>query len=132
LIRTILFLFREFRNWQDDYVSRELSVSIQEYKRLESGLDKVDLATALKLSELYSAPPLFFLSKNYSNDFSIIYSHCHFENSNGYVNHLYHDNEDLVKAKDQTIQLLKEAVVQLQKENEKLLERLLTKQEDQL
>jgi transcriptional regulator with XRE-family HTH domain len=127
-MNSALFSFRKFRNWQESDVSKKLSLSVQEYIDLERGIQRVDVETALKLSELYLAPPHLFLSKNSSGDFSIIYSHCHFENSNGYVNHLYHDNEDLLKAKEQTIQLLKHAVVQLHKENEKLLQRLFTQQ----
>jgi transcriptional regulator with XRE-family HTH domain len=122
-----LLSVRQFRNWLEKDVAKELAITVEEYKDLESGVKKIDAETALKLSILYLAPPQIFLSNSYYNNFSIIYSHCHFENSNGYVNHLYHDNEDLLKAKDQTIQLLKEAVVQLQKENEKLLERLFMK-----
>jgi transcriptional regulator with XRE-family HTH domain len=126
-MNSVLHSFREFHNWKEEDVADKISTTLQAYKNLELGIEKMDEETALKLSELYLAPPQFFLSNSYSNDVSIIYSHCHFENSNGYVNHLYHDNEDLLKAKEQTIQLLKEAVVQLQKENEKLLERLFMK-----
>lgn len=120
-MNSALYSFRQFRNLQESEVSKELAISVQEYKDLESGIQKIDVETALKLSELYLAPPHFFLSKNNSNDFSIIYSHCQFENSNGYVNNLYNDSELVLKVKSEIIQVLKEEIEQLRKQNTKLL-----------
>ncbi len=125
-MNSALYSYRQFRNWQVSDVSKVLSISEQEYKDLESGIQKVDVETAIKLSELYLAPPHLFLSENPSSGFSIIYSHCHFEKSNGYVNHLYNDSEALLKVKDEIIQLLKEEVEQIRKQNAQLL-RLLKK-----
>ena len=120
-MNSALYSYRQIRNWQESDVSKELSISVQEYKDLESGIQKVDVETALKLSELYLAPPHLFLSKNPASDFSIIYSHCHFEKSNGYVNHLYNDSEAVLKVKDEIIQLLKEEIERLRKQNTQLL-----------
>jgi transcriptional regulator with XRE-family HTH domain len=120
-MNSALYSYRQFRNWQESDVSKELAISVQEYKELESGIQKVDVETALKLSELYLAPPHLFLSKSNSNDFSIIYSYCKFENSNGYVNNLYKDSEVVLEVKDEIIQLLKEEIEQLRKQNTKIL-----------
>ena len=126
-MNSVLHSFREFHKWKEKDVADKISISVNDYKNLEVGIDKMDVETALKLSELYSAPPQIFFAKDLANNVSIIYSHCHFESGNGYVNHLHNDNESLIKAKDQTIQFLKEEVVRLQKENEKLFEKLFAK-----
>jgi transcriptional regulator with XRE-family HTH domain len=125
-VNSVLCLYRQFRNWQESDVSKELSISVQEYKDLESGFKKIDAETALKLSELYLAPAQFFLFKNSSFELSIIYSKCHFQNSNGYVNNLYNDSEAILKVKDEMLQMLKEEVKLLRELNEKLIEFLKT------
>lgn len=118
-----LAAFRKYKNWEQENEAKELSISLEEYKDLESGLDSVDAETALKLSELYRVPPQFFLT-NDSTHLSVIYSHCNFENSNGYVNHLYHD-EKLAAAQEKEIQLLREEVKRLQNQNEQLVQSIL-------
>jgi transcriptional regulator with XRE-family HTH domain len=126
-MNSVLHSFREFHGWNEKDVADKISMSLNDYKNLEAGLEKMDVETALKLSQLYSAPPHFFITMDFANSVSIIYSHCHFESGNGYVNHLHNDNESLIKAKDQTIQFLNEERIRLQKENEKLFEKLFAK-----
>ncbi len=121
-----LFYFREFRNWQPENVAKGLEISAEEYKNLEVGLNAVDAETALKLSQLYQAPPQLFLIHNSSPHSSVIYTHCNFENSSGYVNHLY-QNDQLVAVKNEEIKLLKDEVMRLQKQNDQLLHSILSK-----
>jgi hypothetical protein len=127
-MNSVLHSFREFHNWKEKDVADKISIPVKNYKNLELGIEKMDVETALKLSNLYSAPPQIFFTKNFSFDVSIIYSQCHFENGNGYVNHLYSDDEKFIKAKDETIQFLKEEISRLKKENEKLLDILFAKE----
>jgi transcriptional regulator with XRE-family HTH domain len=116
-----LLLYRQFRNWQEHDLASRLTISVEDYKNMEAGVEEVDLETALKLSDLYLAPAHIFLKRNYTNEFSIIYSQCHFEDSNGYVNHLYNENEAVLKVKDETIQMLKEEIKRLQNANDQLI-----------
>jgi transcriptional regulator with XRE-family HTH domain len=125
-VNSTLFLFRQYRNWQESDVSNGLSISMKEYNDLECGNQDVDVETALRLSELYFAPPELFLSKKSSSHFSIIYSQCHFQNSNGYVNNLCNESESILKAKDEMIQSLKEEVELLRKLNDRLIASLKT------
>jgi len=121
----MLFSFRVFRKLEPEDVAKELAVSLDEYKDLEFGLDNIDAEMAIQLSALYQAPPQFFLANNSTAHLSVIYSQCHFENSNGYVNHLY-QNDQILSVKDEEIQLLKEQIKQLQRQNEKLIQSLLS------
>lgn len=115
-----LAAFREFKNWEQEDVAKELSISLEEYKDLESGLDSVDAEAALKLSQLYQVPPQFFLANDSSAHLSVIYSHCNFQDSNGYVNHLYHD-DSLIAVKNEEIQLLKKEIQHLRELNNQLI-----------
>lgn len=116
-----LLLFRQHHNWKKKDLAKKLAISVAEYNDLESGIEKVDTETALKLSELYQAPPHYFLSNDPSIPPSVIYSHCHFENSNGYVNHLYSD-EKLAAALEKEIDSLKEEIRRLRDQNNQLLQ----------
>ena len=97
----ILFSFRHYHNWEQEDLAKGLTISLEEYRDLESGT-------------------------NDPTHLSVIYSHCNFENSNGYVNHLYHD-EKLAAAQEKEIQLLREEVKRLQNQNEQLLQSILTR-----
>ena len=122
-MKSFLFLFRQFHNWSLEEIANELAMSVDKYENFENNRKIIDQNLALRLSELYHAPVEIFLSNNSSTHFSIAYSHCSFENSNGYVNHLYHDRE--LTTKEEIIKLLKEEVRRLREQNDKLLERLL-------
>lgn len=119
----ILFSFREFHGGKEEDIAAGLSITLEEYKSLESGTEKVDAEVASKLSKLYKAPPQIFLASNCSDHLSIIYSHCHFEHSNGYVNHLYNDNESNLKV--EILQQLKDEISRLRNQNDMLLKSLL-------
>ena len=119
-----LFSFREFHNWQPDFVANKLKITIDEYKDLESGLFIVDAETALKLSALYQAPSSIFLATNSPSNLSVFYTHCNFHNSNGYVNHHY-QNQDMNAKEGQVIELLKEELKQLKRQNEDLVKQLI-------
>lgn len=125
-MNSALFLFRLFHNWAQEEIAQKLSIPVAEYTALESGLDKADTALALKLSEIYQAPSHFFLSPDPSGHHSVIYSNCRFENSNGYVNHLYSD-EKLADVQAKEIEDLKKEIRRLQQANEQLLQALLQK-----
>lgn len=122
----ILFSFREFHKWDETDVAKKLAITLRRYQDLEFGLNRIDVEIASKLSQLYKAPLQLFLSNDLSNNLSINYLNCHFVNSNGYVNHLYQSDGEL-KAKEETIQLLKEEVNRLRKENDSLLIKLIDK-----
>jgi transcriptional regulator with XRE-family HTH domain len=124
-MNSTLFSFRQFRHWQEEELASRLSISIEEYKNLETGTEMVDAQTAVKLSELFLVPPQIFLSDNPSNHYSTIYSLCLFENSNGYVNYLHQDNSH---EKNELILLLKEEVKRLQVQNSQLIELLIRRE----
>lgn len=124
LMNFILHSFREFHNLSENELAQKISISLEEYNNIESGLIRVDAQLATKLSKLYNAPSSLFLF-NQSTQLSIIYTHCHFENSSGFVNHLYYDDESLIKAKEEAIFILKEEVRQLREQNSLLFKRML-------
>lgn len=121
----ILFCFREHFKWDEEYIAKRLAISKNEYVNLESGFEPVDCEMAVELSMLFNAPPQVFISKSASSNFSIIYSNCHFENSNGYVNHLSDHQTEIFK--DDLIRSLRDEVLILRKENLILLEKLNSK-----
>jgi plasmid maintenance system antidote protein VapI len=118
----ILFCFREHLEWDVDYIAKKLSISRKDYENLEAGFEIVDSEMAIEFSKLFNAPPQLFVSQNTATNFSIIYSNCHFENSNGYVNNLSEHQRD--SSKIDLILSLKEEVLKLRKENRVLLEKL--------
>ncbi|MEQ1797113.1 MAG: hypothetical protein ABL872_04120 [Lacibacter sp.] len=130
-MNTTLYSFRLYRNWEAEEVATALTMPADEYEALEAGAEIIDAALAQRFADLYKVPPGIFLSDQRVQQVSFIYSHNHFENSNAYVNHLHQDSskllERLVAEKGEQLQLLKEEVMRLRKENSELLNRLLEK-----
>ena len=56
-----LISFREYKNWQQEDVAKELGLSPESYKDLEKGRAKLNGIPAQKLPDLYQAPIAFFL-----------------------------------------------------------------------
>jgi plasmid maintenance system antidote protein VapI len=115
---SILLLFRQFHSWDQIKVSDLLSITVEEYNDLETGLTKVEMENAIKLSKLYMAPEEVFLNNNSNSDLCITYSNCNFHGSNGYVNHLF-------QQETQQIRNLKSEISRLQEHNIQLLKLLL-------
>jgi hypothetical protein len=120
VMNTVLSSFRLFHNMDEKHVAKELSISLDEYKSLESGHEKINSEAAIKLSKFFKAPSQIFLINGFPNQFSITYSNCHFQNSNGYVNHLSTDKEK--GCCEKIIQQLKDDMRQLCKQNDLLIE----------
>lgn len=129
-LNSILHSLRSHENREQRDVANELSISLDKYQALESGIENIDAELAQKLSNLYHVPPQLFITNDPSH-ISVVYSHNTFTNSNGYVNHLYHDSDSVIAVvtavKDELIQFLKDEVQRLRKQNEQLLESLLNK-----
>jgi transcriptional regulator with XRE-family HTH domain len=130
-MNTTLYSFRLYRKWEAEEVANALTMPTDEYEALEAGAEIIDAEMAQRFADLYKVPPGMFLSDQRVQQVSFIYSHNHFENSNAYVNHLHQDSskllERLVAEKGEQLQLLKEEVMRLRKENSELLNRLLEK-----
>jgi transcriptional regulator with XRE-family HTH domain len=109
-MNSILVSFREYRNLTEEDLANELSISLQEYKYLECGIELVNAEMATALSIFYNAPPQVFLIGNTSCQFSFIYSHCYFHGGNGYVNNMNNelDNKELILLLEKELKALHE------------------------
>jgi hypothetical protein len=119
-MNTVLFSFRVLHNLNEDVVARKLCLSFKEYQDLESGNMKTNPKICSSLASLYNAPAEVFISHNMKPSHSVIFSQCHFNNSNGYVNHCYDGgttNVDVIK-------LLLEEIFRLREQNERLIKML--------
>jgi hypothetical protein len=117
-----LISFRVFRNWDEHRVARDLSLSLEDYRQLESGMKKITIEVANVLSKMFNAPSYLFLRCADSNNLSIIYQNCNFTNGNGYVNHLYGGEKGCIDGtKCELIQEFKKEILDLRKVNQKLL-----------
>lgn len=117
-----LHVFRLYRKWEPEFVAGELNISLQEYNDLESGRVVIDSEKAIELSSVFQCPPHLFLSSSSKQPVSVIYYQCEFNNSNGYVHNSYKTN--LGSDSNILIDLMKDEIESLRKQNNKLIELL--------
>lgn len=122
-----LSLFREYRNWKPEDIAKELSMSLDDYNKLEKGKAKLNGIVAQQLSDLYRVPVEFFMIDDTPNYYQadVMYTNCSFSGggSNGYINHQYNDRgiDEIIASKNSEIKTLKQQVETVQQQNEKLL-----------
>jgi hypothetical protein len=115
-----LISFREYMNWEQEDVALKISIPLGDYKALECGSGNINSEIVLSLSKLYKVPEVIFCNNECAQDLSIIYSQCTFNGSNGYVNHFYHHENELIR-------FLKLEISRLQEHNGQLIKLLLDK-----
>ncbi len=120
MLSNLLVSFREFHQLSLNELAVLLSIPEKEYRDLEVGLINVNCELAQKLSQLYLVPASIFQSVNIEPQVSITYSHCHFENGHGYVNHLNGSDISTLE-KDATITALKEEIKWFRDEHVRLI-----------
>mgnify|MGYP001046769781 CR=1 FL=1 len=124
-----LKVFREYRNWTIDDVSKELNLSVKSYTDLEMGKTKLNGVLAQKLSDLYQAPMEFFLIDDTPHylQAEVLYSNCTITSgsagTSGYINHQHNDRgiDEIIYAKKEEIKNLKQQIEYLQQQNDKLV-----------
>jgi DNA-binding XRE family transcriptional regulator len=112
-----LISFREYMKWEQEFVASKISISLDDYKALESGCGDINLEILLSLSKLYKVPEVIFCNNDGANHLSIIYSQCTFNGSNGYVNHF--NNENSIKI--ELLEVLKSEIIALKEHNNNLI-----------
>jgi transcriptional regulator with XRE-family HTH domain len=120
-ITKIRFL-RDSKNWSQEYVASKLNITQTAYSKLESGQTKLTTERINELAELFDVSKDYFLSNelpvvNYNNG---THSKAIF-NPNQYYDSPKELYEDLVKSKDDTIEMLKTEVSELRKDKEQLM-----------
>lgn len=124
-----LTIFREYKNWQQGDVAKELGLSAESYKDLEKGRAKINGILAQKLSDLYQAPMEFFLIDHTSHylQAEVLYSNCTITSGNagtaGYINHQNNDRgiDEIMFLRKEEIKSLKQHIEYLQQQNDKLM-----------
>jgi transcriptional regulator with XRE-family HTH domain len=120
-ITKIRFL-RDSKNWSQEYVASKLNITQTAYSKLESGQTKLTTERIEELAALFEVSKDYFLSNelpmvNYNNG---THSKAVF-NPNQYYDTPKELYEDLIKSKDETINLLQEQVAVIRKEKEQLM-----------
>ena len=123
-----LISFREYKNWQQEDVAKELGLSPDSYKDLENGRARINGILAQKLSDLYQAPMEFFLIDDTPHYLraEVLYSNCTITSGNagtsGYINHQNNDRgiDEIMFLRKEEIKSLKQHIEYLQKQNDKL------------
>jgi transcriptional regulator with XRE-family HTH domain len=87
--------FREFKKLRQEQVAELISTDLQDYRAFETGLLNIPIEIANKLSELFEVPSWLFIEENNCSSSTITYTHCNFENSIGFVNHLQQEKNEL-------------------------------------
>lgn len=124
-----LTIFREYHNWNIDYLARELGLSLESYKDLEKGRGKLNGILAQKLSDLYQAPMEFFFIDDTPHylQAEVLYTNCTITSGNagtsGYINHQNNDRgiDEIMFLRKEEIKSLKQQIEYLQQQNNKLL-----------
>lgn len=127
-----LAFFREYKNWSQEDVARELNLSTESYEAIEKGRVKINGIFAQKLSDLYQVPIEFFLIDDTPHymQAEVIYTNCTMQcgqgGSNGYINHQNNDRgiDEILFSKKEEIKTLKEQLAELHKQNARLIELL--------
>jgi len=103
---------REFKNYTQDYMAGKLGISQNAYSKIETGQSKLDTDRLQEISDLLDVPVE-----------TILNDHLQIFNSNtGHVDKYYGCYiENLQDENKELIQLLKEQIAHLQKENERLI-----------
>ena len=116
---------RELRGFSQGYVADKLSIAQNTYSKIETGQTKLSADTLKKVAELLGVSPVDILS----NQPAIV----NFESNQctqgiGHIEHFYTIQrefiEKMIASKDSEIQHLKEIIVGLLKDKEKILEYL--------
>ena len=84
----ILYSFRRYHQFTKEEISQKLQICLSEYNALESENRQIDRKLAAKLSAVYNAPGYVFLMEQNTASLQVVFNHNHFENSNGFVQHL--------------------------------------------
>lgn len=84
----ILYSFRRYHQYTIEDIAKKLQLSLSEYNDFESENRQIGRKLAAELSAVYNAPAYVFLIKQTTARLQVIFNHNHFENSNGFVNHL--------------------------------------------
>jgi transcriptional regulator with XRE-family HTH domain len=125
-----LISFREYKNWQQEDVAKELGLSPDSYKDLENGRARINGILAQKLSDLYQAPMEFFLIDDTSHNLraEVLYSNCAITSGNagtsGYINHQNNDRgiDEIMFLRKEEIKGLKQQIEELNQQNVCLIE----------
>ena len=121
-----LVTFREYKNWQQEEVAKELGLSIESYKDIEKGRVKINGIIAQKLSDLYQAPIEFFIIDDapFYQQAEVIYTNCSFDGAlaSGYINHNYSDRgiDEIMYLRKEESKTLQAQIEDLQKQNARL------------
>ena len=127
--------FREFRNWNPDYIANKLDISLESYLDLERGKTKIGEVLAQKLSDIYQAPVEIFVADDTQHylQADLIYYNCVFTSGSGpcsgYTNHQYNDRgiDEILYSKKEEIKSLRQQIEEVQRQNMRLLELLVEK-----
>jgi len=114
-VRDVLYKIRDLRerkNLTQEYLSRELGISIKSYSNLENDESKLSIERLFKISEILETPIEYFFSTSQTFEFN----NCE---SSGYLNNPVFQNsgyKEAMQAKDEIIKIQKELILHLQKQ----------------
>ena len=103
-------IIRELKNYTQDFMASELSISQAQYSRIEKNESELTLPKAQKIAEsldISLSDLIDFNSKNVYND-------CKVDVVNNYANINYTISPEIKKLYEDTIKLLEEKIAQLE------------------
>jgi transcriptional regulator with XRE-family HTH domain len=114
-----LRIFREFRNYSQEYIAEKLGITQNAYSRIETNQTKITTDRLQRLAELLEIPVTDLLSDAEPEINCNVQAKA--EPGNDFLNLSKQLYDQIISAKDEKIIVLEEEIVNLRKDREKMM-----------